>query len=449
MSMDWTNSSVQQLAADADPIVAIQEKARQLVLEAIEHGWSGPPFDPFDLAEILGIRIVPSQEVADASLTPEGRGYRIDYNPSQSRRRIRFSIAHELAHTLFPDCREQIRNRAARAQMQNDEWQLEMLCNIAAGEILMPAEDLPLGSSGRITIDDIVDLQEKYDVSIEAILLRLVRLERRHCAVFVASSTGGRHRLDYAVESHGAGFRLKSGLLLPETTRLSNCLALGYTAKGDEEWVKGQTFHVESVAIPAYPGHQHPRVAGILYRKGDRGERVSKLTFVVGDATKPHGTGQKIVAQVVNDGAARWGGSGFASAIRKHWPAVQLDFLDWAKSDSQRLRLGHAHNTRVDDHIVVFSMIAQHGYGPSRLPRIRYQHLKACLTELRDFALSHHASVHMPRIGCGEAGGNWLIVQDLILECLSDYGIEVTIYDLHQHASARAQSEQRSLFMNF
>ncbi len=156
MAMDWTNPSVQQLAAKADPIDAIQNAARQLVLNAIEQGWTGPPFDPFDLAQILNVRAVPSQDVLDASLTPEGRGYRIDYNPNQSRRRIRFSIAHELAHTLFPDCRDQVRNRVARAEMGDDEWQLEMLCNIAAGEILMPAENLPIGSLSRIAIDDVI-----------------------------------------------------------------------------------------------------------------------------------------------------------------------------------------------------------------------------------------------------------------------------------------------------
>src|SRR5215213_3342445 len=136
-TMKWTNPSVIKLAGESDPIEVIHRAARDLVLNAIEAGWSGPPFDPFDLASILKMRIVPSQEVSDAALTPENRGYRIDFNPTQSKRRIRFSIAHELAHTLFPDCREQVRHRLKRDAMREDEWQLEMLCNIAAGEMLM------------------------------------------------------------------------------------------------------------------------------------------------------------------------------------------------------------------------------------------------------------------------------------------------------------------------
>ncbi len=449
MSLKWTNPSVLQLAGKADPVETIQQVARHAVLNAIEKGWTGPPFDPFDFASILNIRVVPSQDVPDAILTPECRGYRIDFNPNQSHRRIRFSIAHELAHTLFPDCRDQVRHRLKREAMRNDEWQLEMLCNIAAGEILMPVGDLPEEAMGRLTIDDLLELQETFDVSMEAILLRVVRLERRNCAVFVASHVENGYWLDYAVETHGANFGLRSGLVLPENTRIANCRALGYTTKGDETWGDEIALHVEAIAIPAYPGQHQPRVAGIAYRKGDRGEAAARINFVVGDAMKPHGAGQKIIAQVVNDGAARWGGSGFANAIRRHWPAVQDDFCEWAERDRQHLRLGQTHAAQVDDTISIFSMIAQHGYGQSRLPRIRYQHLRDCLEALRDFAKAIKASVHLPRIGCGEAGGNWLIVQDLIMECLSDHDVEVTVYDLRPQSKAKLRPEQQSLFMNF
>jgi hypothetical protein len=50
-------------------------------------------------------------------------------------------------------------------------------------------------------------------------------------------------------------------------------------------------------------------------------------------------------------------------------------------------------------------------FPPSAFLVSRPSYLRSCLVELRDLALSKNASVHMPRIGCGEAGGNWLIVQ--------------------------------------
>jgi hypothetical protein len=446
MAIKWTHPSVLQLARSADPVERIQEVARRMAMDAIEKGWVGPPFNPFDLAATLNIRTVPSQEVADAMLTPESRGYRVDFNPSQSQRRIRFSIAHELAHTLFPDCRDQVRHRLKRDSMREDEWQLEMLCNIAAGEILMPVAHLPLRDFGKLTIDDLLECQEQFDVSMEAVLLRVARLERKPCAIFVASPSDDGFRLDYAVESRGGAFGLESGLLLPEKSRVAECRALGYTSKGDETWVKGQNLHIECVAIPSFPGQYQPRVAGIAYRKGDRTSPTPEITEVVGDATQPHGSGPKIVAQIVNDAALRWGGNGFANAVRNRWPEVHADYHIWAQKRSN-LRLGSSHVAAADHEITVVSMIAQHGYGPSRLPRIRYQYLQQCLRDLRDLAITQKATIHIPRIGCGEAGGNWIVVEDLIRENLLDFGVPVTVYDLRSKPKSHFKNQQQSLFL--
>jgi hypothetical protein len=123
MTMNWTNLSVLKFAGASDPVELIQQAARKMVLNAAENGWYGPPFDPFELASILNYRVVPSQGVRDARLTPEGAGYRVDFNPNQSLRRIRFSIAHELAHTLFPDCRAQVRHRLRSDAMRSSHWE--------------------------------------------------------------------------------------------------------------------------------------------------------------------------------------------------------------------------------------------------------------------------------------------------------------------------------------
>lgn len=429
MKKVWTNQSVLALSGQGDPIVTIQDAARSLVHKGLEAGWQGPPFDPFQLAELLGYRVVPCQEVPDARLVPEGTsGYRIDFNPQQSRRRIRFSVAHELAHTLFPDCRRAVRYRMKHPEVASDNWQLEMLCNVAAGEILMPANLLPIDERKRLSIVDLINLQDEFDVSMEALLLRSVRQERRHCAAFVASPTKRGFRLDYAVESLNAGFGLSSGLTLPKDTCLSNCTAIGYTATGDEEWKSGQTLHVECVGLPSYPGSIALRVAGILYRKGDRGSSVPTITFQIGDATSPHGSGEKIIVHVVNNRARRWG-NGFAGAVRRKWPHTQRSFTDWAQV-SGSLSLGSCHVCAAEPGVTLVSMVTQHGYGPSPTPRIRYHGLESCLEEARGEAIRRSASVHMPRIGCGEAGGNWAVVQDLVKRTLTDHGVHVTVYDL-------------------
>jgi O-acetyl-ADP-ribose deacetylase (regulator of RNase III) len=55
--------------------------------------------------------------------------------------------------------------------------------------------------------------------------------------------------------------------------------------------------------------------------------------------------------------------------------------------------------------------------------------VQRCLTALGEHALRLGASVHMPRIGCGLAGGRWERMEPLITAALSDRGVAVTVYD--------------------
>ena len=119
----WTHPSVMMLAANADPIDVILEKARQVVLQAFEEGWTGPPFDPFRLAGYLGVGAIPSSDVFDARTVSVGSNrFQIQYNPNKPRGRARFSLAHELAHTLFPDCCESVRHRLRINEPRDDDW---------------------------------------------------------------------------------------------------------------------------------------------------------------------------------------------------------------------------------------------------------------------------------------------------------------------------------------
>lgn len=134
----WTNPLVKDFAGTKDPIEAVRHSARTLVLKAMEMGWSGPPFDPFDLATLLDIRLKANASVNDALLRQdENNRNLIEYNPNRHISRLRFSIAHEIAHTFFPNFTEKTQFRG-KSYYSSDDWQIESLCNIAAAEILMP-----------------------------------------------------------------------------------------------------------------------------------------------------------------------------------------------------------------------------------------------------------------------------------------------------------------------
>ena len=128
---------------DSDPVQAITERAQAKVVAAIQNGWKGPPYDPFALAEYLRVTVIAREDILEARTVPARGGYSIEFNPNRPRNRVKYSICHELAHTLFPDCAERVRNRVTHRDMKGDEWQLEMLCNIGAAEMLMPVGSTP------------------------------------------------------------------------------------------------------------------------------------------------------------------------------------------------------------------------------------------------------------------------------------------------------------------
>jgi len=439
----WTHPSVRPFADTGDPISAMVERANNMVLEAVEQGWNGPPFDTFELANILGFTVIPCESIPDARLVPlANKGFQIEYNPNQPRSRIRFSIAHEIVHTFFPDCRERVRHRAAHHEMEGHDWQLEMLCNVGAAELLMPMGSFPEVGGVDFSIDHLLRLRERFKVSTEAVLLRYLKLSRISCAVFASSTqTAGSDRLhiDYVRSANDWDVSIRGGFALPADSVAYQCRAIGFTAKGDETWdSRIGKMHVECVAVPSYPDEVNPRVVGLLAPAKAITASLPSIQYLVGDATDPRGDGEKIIAHVVNDATPRWG-AGFARVIANRWREVQDDFVSWTQQDKSRLRLGQTRMVRVRPDLCVFHMVAQHGYGQSSKPRIRYHYLEECLQSLAAIARKQSASVHMPRIACGQAGGNWAVVSEMIDDAVCRSGIPVTVYDL---PSERARWEQ-------
>jgi O-acetyl-ADP-ribose deacetylase (regulator of RNase III) len=106
---------------------------------------------------------------------------------------------------------------------------------------------------------------------------------------------------------------------------------------------------------------------------------MARIEYLTGDASNPQADGRKIIAHHCNDRGA-WG-KGFAlGAIR----LVQVTPNTW-----------------------VANMIGQHGVRTRRDtdPPIRYEAVRLCLRHLAGHAHELAASIHLPRIGCGLAGG--------------------------------------------
>ena len=426
----WTNPSVLKMAANADPIDSITEIARSLVRSALESGWKGPPYDLFWLAEFCGIRTKPSSELQDARIVRlANNAIEIEYNPNRSANRIRFSLAHEIAHTLFPDWSTSVRNRALYKGF-GDLWQLELLCNVAAAEIIMPVG--PEEIEDPLSIQGILQLSNEYAVSSEAALLRSVRLTDQPLCAFVAAAIDNtrEYRIDYSVKSATFPFAIPAGIMIQEPSVLFECTAIGFTAQGKEKWSASlPEFYVECIGIPAYPQGELPRVAGIIRPIGKRFIDVRGIKFLQGDALEPRGSDFKIIAHIVNDATPNWG-AGFGRFLTIRYPEANRDFKGWVLYDKHNLSLGNSYFSVISDGLGVFHMVAQQGYGKSATPRIRYNALEKCLHHLAIVAKKRSASIHMPRIGTGYAGGSWPVIRELIEDTLIKEGVPVTVYSM-------------------
>ena len=433
-------------AEGGDPIALMLEKASTVTLNALQAGWAGPPFDPFALAEFLRIPVGPNSDILDARTVPVGGDrLRIEYNPNRPRARIRYSVAHEIAHSFFRDAAQQIRNRVAHHDMGKDEWELEMLCNIGAAELLMPIGSLSDMQDKELSIQEVLELRKQFEVSTESILLRLIRVTNEPYILFVASRSGsghGRYKIDYSISSRSGKKRLPQEYALPKDSIVGTCTAIGYTAKADEYWQGLGNLRVECSGLSPYPDEIYPRVAGLLRFSEASGAKRGGLQFVTGDATSPYGSGQKILAHIVNDATPNWG-AGFGKVVQQKWPQAQGAFRNvW--TNTSRMRLGDVFFSEPELDITLCQMVCQHGYGSSATPRLRYAALKDCLKGLRDRALAEKATVHMPKIGTGEAGGSWHLVAALIDDVLCAEGLSVMVYELPK--KRKSKNKQQGLF---
>jgi O-acetyl-ADP-ribose deacetylase (regulator of RNase III) len=436
---NWSHPSVLALK-EPDPVSAIIERTRHLVLDAMERGWGGPPYNPFTLAEMFGRKLLPTEDVLDARTRTDSDGkFVIEFNPQRPPARMRYSIAHELGHTLFPDCAEETRNRATHQEMKNDDWQLEALCNMAAAEILMPFGTLQEELSIRPSAGLILDLRRKYLVSCEAVANRLFRLTEYPCVAFFArfDAVRSNYFVEYRVGSPvlQERFPLNRGYVLPRSSKASECTAIGARQQEDAQWIPGgKPWFVEYLGISPNTGEIFPRVLALAFPSLlNDSSATEPLRFLKGDASEPFGGEPKFLLQVVNDQAQIWGG-GFAKQIRKKWPQAQAHFREWAYG-RHNLKLGNIHATKVRPDLTLVSLVAQHGFGrPTAGPRLRYSHLFSALDKVGELATHQNATVHMPRIGTGEAGGSWNIIEGIIRETLMSRGIKVIIYDLQSRS---------------
>lgn len=158
---------------------------------------------------------------------------------------------------------------------------------------------------------------------------------------------------------------------------------------------------------------------------------MKEIIYTKGDATSPRLEGNKIIAHICND-IGGWG-RGFVLAISRRWKEPEREYRKWFHDrDKSDFGLGAIQIVQVEDEIWVANMIGQHEIKKSSSGKavpIRYEAVDECLRKLSLKSRNLNASVHMPRIGCGLAGGKWEEIELLIIKNLAKQDVEVFVYD--------------------
>ena len=175
---------------------------------------------------------------------------------------------------------------------------------------------------------------------------------------------------------------------------------------------------------------------------------MKSITYVIGDATRPKIAGRKIIAHICNDSGA-WG-KGFVLALSKVSIAPERAFRQWhANRANNDFALGSMQFVQFAPETLVANMIGQHKIRAKHgIPPIRYEAVEKALSAVCREALRLGASVHLPRIGCGLAGGDWRRIQLLLEERLCAFDVSVFVYDLCQTQRPAKDRETIPEFIN-
>jgi Zn-dependent peptidase ImmA (M78 family) len=184
----WTEPLVLGLMAEAssdDPRQAIEAYAQRLLSEAQQDRL---PINVEIVASVKGVRSRRGAHDFAGRIYVEADGQLVmDLNAKDPPSRQRFTCAHEMMHTAFPNFTEEKRYRfdtSVETKPLNQEE--EYLCDLGAAALLMPAALVTnryrLTESGLKAIEK---LSNRADVSLEAAGNRLAELSKEPVAFMV------------------------------------------------------------------------------------------------------------------------------------------------------------------------------------------------------------------------------------------------------------------------
>ena len=163
---------------------------------------------------------------------------------------------------------------------------------------------------------------------------------------------------------------------------------------------------------------------------------MAKIHYKIGDATNPivRDNENSLIVHCCNTLGA-WG-AGFVVPLGRRYPKAKESYKEYIEKNGRGL-LGEVDEVKVADNIYVENLMGQsflykkpNGEIPCNYIAIETGFLNIIEKWL---AKSENYSVHMPRIGCGLAGGDWKTIENIIQRTFVDVAeVDVYVYDLKE-----------------
>lgn len=156
-----------------------------------------------------------------------------------------------------------------------------------------------------------------------------------------------------------------------------------------------------------------------------------EIKYIKGDATEPILFENKysVICHCCNALGA-WG-KGFVVPLGKKYPIAKEKYLELIKNSSKATILGSVSFAKATDKIIVANIIGQYDIYPrnGKIP-LDYAALEKGFKFIIEIFKMHKMpfTVHMPKIGCGLAGGDWNRVENIIKNTFINSNIEVYVY---------------------
>lgn len=106
-------------------------------------------------------------------------------------------------------------------------------------------------------------------------------------------------------------------------------------------------------------------------------------------------------------------GSGVALAVKKKYPEAYLAYHQYHLAN--KLQLGDVVIYRHSNELVILNAVTQHYFGTEKR-HVNYVAVAEVFTKACKLAYDSELELHFPRIGAGLGGGDWLIIEQLIVD---------------------------------